>query len=82
MGPKTVDLDKTDDINALKVMAYDQMAAKQQAETNLNNINTRIAQLLSGTPSPGPKGDPKQIDVKEESDNDTTAEPEDTSAPE
>lgn len=33
------------DINVLKALAYDQIAAKEQAETNLRLINQRIQAL-------------------------------------
>lgn len=58
MQPQTVNLDGIKDVNTLKVMAYDQMVVKEQAERNLNNINQRLAQIVSealpnAAPDPG-----------------------------
>lgn len=40
-----MDLSQVDDINQLKVMAYDAIAAQEQAQRNLQIINQRIAQV-------------------------------------
>jgi len=42
-----MDLSKLININELKAMAYDQIAAKEQAEHNLRLINQRIVELTT-----------------------------------
>jgi hypothetical protein len=41
-----IDLTQINDADKLKSLAYDQIAAKEQAENNLRNINTRLSQVL------------------------------------
>lgn len=45
-----MDISKTNDVNLLKSMAYDAIAAKEQAESNLQMLNARIAQIQSSQP--------------------------------
>jgi hypothetical protein len=46
------------DMNMLKALAYDQIAAKEQSERNLQAINTRIAELSRG--GAPPPADPEE----------------------
>ena len=81
MGPQTVNLDVITDIDQLKSMAYDQIAAKEQAENNLKNINGRIAQIMGSQKAPDikdllPKGaETKVIPVSDGDASESTAEP-------
>ncbi len=59
-----MDLQTITDINQLKAMAYDQIASKEQAERNLNNINQRITQVMS-TPLPKAAPDPGAPDARD-----------------
>lgn len=52
-----MDLATIDDINVLKVMAYDRIALKEQAERELKAVNQRIEQIMTATPPP--KDEPK-----------------------
>lgn len=45
-----MDLNKLINITELKSMAYDQIAAKEQAEHNLRLINQRIVELTTTPP--------------------------------
>ncbi len=45
------DISQITDIKELKALAYDQLAAKEQAEVNLRALNQRIAELSSERPS-------------------------------
>lgn len=49
-----MDVSKINDLNQLKAMAYDQLAAKDQAERNFALINNRIVEVLA-TSSPAVK---------------------------
>lgn len=40
-----VDISKITDANALKVIAYDALVAKEKAELDFNQANARIAEL-------------------------------------
>lgn len=42
-----MDLSTITDIDKLKVLAYDQLVAKEQAENNLRMINQRIQEISS-----------------------------------
>lgn len=46
-----MDLSKLINISELKAMAYDQIAAKEQAEHNLRLINQRIVELTTVPPN-------------------------------
>lgn len=71
-----MDISTITDINTLKAMAYDQIAAKEQAERNLNAINQRIAALTQMTPEevqanlPHPKDPTAPADEPATSDSD------------
>lgn len=45
-----MDLSKLINLSELKAMAYDQIAAKEQAEHNLRLINQRIVELTTTPP--------------------------------
>lgn len=56
-----IDVSKITDINALKVIAYDAIAAKERAEQNLRYINGRIQELSDAQVKlPAPATDTKK----------------------
>lgn len=60
-----MDVSKVTDINALKAMAYDAIAQKENAEGNLNIINNRIAELQQEQIQlPGPKEKAEEAKAK------------------
>lgn len=47
----TIDLQTVVDVKELKSLAYDQIAAKEQAENNLRAIHDRMTQVLATSAS-------------------------------
>lgn len=56
---QVIDISVITDLKTLKSMAYDQMAEKEKAERNLNNINARISQVMNMTPEEAKANLPK-----------------------
>jgi hypothetical protein len=70
-----MDLSQIHDLQQLKAMAYDQIAAKEQAENNLRVINQRIAQIGEVTVVPVPNGQAElPLDAPAENENAATDE--------
>ena len=75
-----MDLGNINDLQTLKAMAYDQIAAKEQAENNLRLINQRIMEVVGMTPAGVaaalPKGQEQlPLDGQPASDSAPTGEP-------
>lgn len=63
-----MDISTITDVNALKVMAYDELVNKERAETNLSIINKRIAEIRSQVVSKKEKpNDAKKMDTSSDS---------------
>lgn len=74
-----LDLQTVNDPVALKAMAYDAIAAKEQAEQNLRAINQRIREVLGHVPPAGETAaDGGSVDetTAAPADGDGTSEPE------
>lgn len=59
-SPTITDLSTINDPNALKIMHYDALVAKEQADRNIDAINQRLAQLAQEAASKGVKDEPKK----------------------
>lgn len=55
-----MDLSKVSDLKELKSMAYDWIAAKENAENNIHVINQRIAQVQQQDGEPLPEPSPEE----------------------
>lgn len=51
MSDNKTDISTISDLQTLKALAYDAIAAKEQAEQDLRIINTRIAELMNLAPA-------------------------------
>jgi outer membrane protein TolC len=51
MADDVTDVSTITDLQALKALAYDAIAAKEQAEQDLRTINSRISELMNLPPA-------------------------------
>lgn len=75
-----MDVSQVNDINQLKVMAYDAIAAQEQAQRNLQVINQRIAQVSTDGTLPK-ASDAEQLPSQEALSLDDAAKPSESSEP-